>query len=97
MYVKDYVTGLGILFDSFDFSEYGKPIAASGLPNTIKCVNCLGYNFASAKPSTENFYEVGTIVYNTSPSAGAYVGWVCVTRGFYASQFSFKGFGLIEQ
>lgn len=38
-------------------------------------------------------WNVGDIVYNSNPTAGSYVGWVCVTAG---SPGTWKGFGLIQ-
>lgn len=42
---------------------------------------------------TVGTWVVGDKVYNTSPTAGGYLGWVCVTAG---TPGIFKGFGLIE-
>ena len=49
-------------------------------------------NSASAVPTTGT-YKVGDIVYNSVPTAGGYVGWVCVTAG---TPGTWKGFGAIE-
>lgn len=38
-------------------------------------------------------WSVGDIVYNSNPTAGSYVGWICVTAG---SPGAWKGFGLIQ-
>ena len=38
-------------------------------------------------------YKVGDKVYNTTPSAGGYEGWLCTTAG---TPGTWKGFGLIE-
>lgn len=38
-------------------------------------------------------WSVGDIVYNSNPTAGSYVGWICVTAG---SPGTWKGFGLIQ-
>lgn len=38
-------------------------------------------------------YSTGDIVYNTAPSAGGYMGWVCVSGG---SPGTWKGFGAIQ-
>lgn len=46
-------------------------------------------------PKTDPRYmnELGDVVYNTSPTTGGYVGWVCTTGG---SPGVWKGFGKIE-
>jgi len=38
-------------------------------------------------------WKVGDIVYNASPTAGGYLGWVCITAG---TPGTWKGFGLIQ-
>lgn len=38
-------------------------------------------------------WKVGDIVHNTNPTAGSYIGWVCITAG---SPGIWKGFGLIQ-
>lgn len=40
-----------------------------------------------------SIWNVGDIVYNSNPTAGSYVGWVCVTAG---TPGTWKGFGLIQ-
>ena len=47
---------------------------------------------ANAAPS-DGTYKRGDIVYNSAPSAGGYVGWICVTAG---TPGTWKGFGSIE-
>lgn len=47
---------------------------------------------ASSAPSTGT-YEEGDIVYNSSPTAGGYLGWICVSAG---TPGTWKGFGAIE-
>lgn len=42
----------------------------------------------SPHPPTSGSFAVGDIVYNTSPSPGGYVGWVCVTPGTAAPNWS---------
>ncbi len=49
-------------------------------------------NYQSAAPSSGS-HAVGEIVYNDAPTAGGYVGWVCVTAG---TPGTWKGFGAIE-
>lgn len=56
-------------------------------------IGALNYGKAnSAAPSTGT-WVVGDTVYNTSPSAGGYMGWVCTTAG---TPGTWKGFGLIQ-
>jgi hypothetical protein len=43
-----------------------------------------GVNIASAIP-TKGTFSKGKIVYNSSPSGGAYEGWVCVTSGTFGT------------
>ena len=47
---------------------------------------------ASVAP-TSGTYERGAIVWNTQPTAGGYIGWICVTAG---TPGTWKGFGAIE-
>lgn len=44
-------------------------------------------------PPTTGTYERGDIVYNTNPTAGGYLGWICTAAG---TPGTWKGFGLIE-
>lgn len=46
---------------------------------------------ASSAPTTGT-YSLGDIVYNSNPSAGGYLGWVCIEAG---TPGTWKGFGLI--
>ena len=48
--------------------------------------------YMSAIP-TYGTYEVGDIAYNPTPTAGGYLGWVCVTAG---TPGTWRGFGLIQ-
>jgi len=43
---------------------------------------------------TEGNYNKGDIMYNTNPSAGGWVGWVCVESG---NPGTWKRFGAIEK
>lgn len=49
--------------------------------------------YLSAPPVSDT-YSVGSIVYNTNPTAGGYIGWVCMAAG---TPGIWKGFGAIEQ
>jgi hypothetical protein len=57
-----------------------------------KPISALADRSLTGKP-TEGTFERGDIIMNPSPSAGGYIGWVCVTAG---SPGTWKGFGLIE-
>jgi len=48
--------------------------------------------YGSAAPTT-NTWAVGDIVYDTTPSAGGKIGWVCVTAG---TPGTWKQFGAID-
>lgn len=52
----------------------------------------ISQNYQSAAPSSGS-HAVGEIVYNSTPTADGYVGWVCVTAG---TPGTWKGFGKIE-
>jgi len=49
-------------------------------------------NYAAAAPTTGT-WAVGDLMYNTVPTAGGYVGWVCVTAG---TPGTWKTFGAIS-
>lgn len=49
-------------------------------------------NTASAIPTTGT-WALGSILWNSAPTAGGYIGWVCITAG---SPGTWKGFGLIQ-
>jgi parallel beta-helix repeat protein len=49
-------------------------------------------NRLSAAPTTGT-WAVGDMVYNSTPTAGSYLGWVCITAG---TPGTWKGFGLIQ-
>lgn len=51
-----------------------------------------GVIYVSATPTT-GYWAIGERVYNSAPSAGGLVGWVCVSSG---SPGTWKGFGSIE-
>lgn len=59
-------------------------------PNTLAVNKVVGYG--SAAPTTGS-YTVGDIIYNTSATAGGYVGWVCVASG---TPGTWKTFGVIS-
>lgn len=47
---------------------------------------------ATEKPTTDT-HSIGDICFNENPTAGGYIGWICVSSG---SPGTWKGFGLIE-
>ena len=51
-----------------------------------------GVSYAAAAPSTGRWMQ-GEIVYNTAPTAGGFVGWVCTASG---SPGTWKTFGVIS-
>ncbi len=57
--------------------------------------------FKSSKPTTVNvvgsggvLFEKGTLIYNSNPQTGGFIGWVCLSEG---NPGTWKGFGLIEE
>lgn len=48
--------------------------------------------WSNAAPATGG-WSLGEIVYNSEPSSGEYIGWICTTAG---SPGTWKGFGVIE-
>lgn len=46
----------------------------------------------AAAPPTTGLWQQGAIVWNSNPTAGAYIGWVCVATG---TPGTWQGFGLI--
>lgn len=50
------------------------------------------YNAGTAAPTTGS-YQRGDRIWNSEPSAGGYIGWVCVTAG---TPGTWKGFGTIQ-
>ena len=52
----------------------------------------LQHDYGTAIPTTGT-YSVGSLVWNTIPTAGGYLGWVCTTAG---TPGTWKGFGLIQ-
>ena len=46
--------------------------------------------YSSSKPTNGNFI-VGEIVYNSKPTAGGYVGWICIREGVEAREWSKYG------
>ena len=47
------------------------------------------------KTSTFSYsWNIGDKIYDSTPTAGGYTGWICVTAG---TPGTWKGFGLIQQ
>lgn len=61
---------------------YGQAYGNRNLPNT----------FAASPPPT-GYWEQGSIVWNTNPGSGGYVGWVCTVPG---DPGTWRGFGAIS-
>jgi hypothetical protein len=58
--------------------------------------SALAVKWAAAIPTTGKWLQ-GDVIYNTAPTAGGYVGWVCVTSGDFAGvDPEFKTFGAIS-
>lgn len=49
--------------------------------------------YMASQPNSGSWFK-GDIIYNTSPSVGGVIGWVCVASG---TPGTWKGFGVIEQ
>jgi hypothetical protein len=49
--------------------------------------------FYASAPPTSGTWEINDIVYNTNPTPGGYIGWVCVAAG---TPGTWKGFGAIQ-
>lgn len=76
-YTNNYVVGTETCNNTYDQQKY--------LPNR-KITRSSGAPIYGA-------WKVGDMVYNTTPTAGSYVGWICVAAG---SPGTWKGFGLIQ-
>lgn len=63
----------------------GKAISTSGAGNI---------SWGSAAPTTGSSLQ-GDIVYDSTPSAGSFIGWVCTTSGVNGSTSVWKTFGAI--
>lgn len=103
-YAMHLITGSGYLVSDFTADDIfennyhlgtftNRSFFASGTPKK------LGYNtwnklilWRDAIPTTGS-WAVGDIVYNTVPTTGGYIGWVCITAG---TPGTFKGFGSIN-
>lgn len=76
-------------------------VLATVITNIVNNINGFLFNqdtnkriisYALAIPTTGTWTK-GSIIYNTSPTAGGFIGWICVTAG---SPGTWKGFGTIE-
>lgn len=93
-------TGLGIYFSG---SSTALGVAQGrSLPNACWLPKlCIGLSSprriesASVEPSTGDWAK-GDIVFNSNPSAGGTVGWICTTTGTAGSTAVFKTFGSIS-
>lgn len=74
---------------------FGKSSLAS-ITGTTCTESYNSWQFASAPNSDSNYYSVvGSIFYDVTPTAGGFIGSVCVTEGAGSSAV-FKNFGAIE-
>ncbi len=69
-----------------------KIIEQKGRETNITAPNKYQRWIGTAAP-TAGSWEIGDIIYNSTPTAGGYVGWVCIATG---SPGTWKGFGAIQ-
>lgn len=83
-----------VSFEDCDFSEWTGNVALKLLNDVagVTRINNKGLNYLNAIP-IYSYWGVGEIVYNTNPTAGGYLGWVCTVAG---NPGTWKGFGLIQ-
>ncbi len=86
-------TCTNVVFRDNDFTEWTTIVEKLeiNLPGVTR-INNRGLNNLSTPPDSR-YWNVGEIIYNTTPTAGGYLGWVCITAG---QPGIWKGFGLIE-
>ena len=84
-----------VIFKDNDFSEWNTLVEKLeiNLPG-VKRITNLGLNYLSAAPNDSRYWNVGEIVYNTAPTVGGYIGWICTASG---APGTWKGFGLIAE
>ncbi|QNG60394.1 right-handed parallel beta-helix repeat-containing protein [Bacillus sp. PAMC26568] len=51
------------------------------------------FNGSMSAPPTDKYWRVGMLIYNSAPTAGGYLGWVCTATG---TPGTWKGFGAIQ-
>lgn len=89
----------GLYYDNNLLMQF--PNTASGerqltrpdLPNGFSFSTSQSHKGGFSAVPTTGTHQKGAIVWNSNPTAGGYVGWVCVATG---TPGAWKGFGLIE-
>ena len=78
----------------FDNSDYENIVFADNIPEVVTDSRKRGkqVKYLPSKPTT-GAYDVGDIVYKTTPVGSQPIGWVCVEGG---SPGIWKGFGVLE-
>lgn len=95
---------MGYILLSSDNKSFGSGLTPSGaeeiyITDNVPGDGTPGQFFSGTAPpshtdSTLTYnYRAGHIMYNSSPSAGDYIGWVCTVAG---NPGTWKGFGLIQ-
>jgi hypothetical protein len=90
---RDIVLGAGAVGTSFKNNCYLLPadIGTKGT-NTVVLSTGTGGMGAALAPPVSGSYSVGDVVWNSAPSPGGNVGWVCITAG---APGTWKAFGTI--
>jgi hypothetical protein len=57
------------------------PVFQNGYGITNNGISSVKVRLLGTAAPTTGTYEIGDIVYNSTPAAGGYIGWVCVTAG----------------
>ena len=81
---------LPFLFGNITNSS-GNHVTYVELAGAVATTRKVRYNFSD--PPASGAWNVGDIVYNNAPTAGGYIGWVCVTAG---TPGTWKTFGAIS-
>ena len=72
----------------------GKPNTLLACGSTDRQPRIMRYDTSFPDTAEDNvFYKVGDITFNTAPTSGGYVGWVCINAG---NPGTWKAFGLIS-
>ena len=69
------------------------PVFQNGYGVTVNGVGSTKVRLLGTAAPTTGTYEVGDILYNSAPTSGGYIGWVCTTAG---TPGTWKTFGLIS-
>lgn len=71
------------------FQDFNAVLSGAYNPN----IGAVNYSRANTSYPSSGTWNVGDVVYNTSPASGGYIGWVCTTAG---TPGTWKTFGLIS-